>query len=442
MLKKNTNKLILIAIILIGLFLRFYKLRDLAPFVGDQGRDYLAARDILVNKKLTFKGPQTSIPWIYLGPFFYYFLAFFLSIGKFDPLFPIYGTSIFGVFSIILIFVIVKNMFSERTGLIAAFFYAISPYSILQSRISLHPSIFPFFEILFFIFLYDFFQKRKIIYLILLFLNFLIIIQLHLSAVLLIPITLLIYEKFKKQNSNTLFKLFLMLAISLLFLKILKNSPMTSLKYWWKIFSEIFSYGNFFGAIFALFLTIKGICYLVKINNFQTKILKICLVVIITGLTVKNSQAEHYFNLFLPIIIIVFSLGIEEILRRRFKRIFFLICSFFLIINSFYLIRTNYYSYIYGPPLKQRINLAKFIVEDSKNNNIILKRCGYLWDYPSTNKNYEYLVWWLSKGEKKVNRYIVYYILEPAGNFEGCNQIKGEIFDFNYAWVLKPETKI
>jgi len=436
--------LLLAAILLLGFFLRFYHLKALAMFIGDQGRDYLVAKEILVNHRFPLIGPQTSIPWIYLGPFFYYFLAIFLWLGKFDPVWPAYGTALFGVFTIYLIYLLGKKIKNEETGLLASFFYAISPYAVLQSRVSLHPSILPFFVILYLIFLLKFNLLGQI-------LSFLIAVQLHLSAILLLPIFFVYREWVKTGENKSLrklksFRVFMIGILGMIVLKIFKGSPFTPFSYWWKMFEEIFSYGDFLGAILALGIVFLGMIRVIKDSVVGSKILLISFLFIVCGLTVKNSQAEHYFNLFLPVIILIFSWGLEELLKFGPKRFFaYGIIFFFLVANCFLLINSSYFLKFYGPGMEERKELANFIVNDSAGKPIILRRCGPLWDYSSTNMNYEYLVWWLTKGkfEKDQSKGILYYILEPKEAFktkEGCAEIDFENYlkkEFNHAFVLK-----
>jgi len=457
-LKKNIR---IILILLLGLFIRLFRLEQTAVFVGDQGRDYLVARDILIYHRFPLLGPQTSIPWIYLGPFFYYFLAFFLWIGKFDPIWPAYGTAFFGVLAIYLIYLLGEKLFDEKAGLLSALFYAISPYAILQSRISLHPSILPVFVIFFLISLTDLSRCVKLLHsrgvaLI----SFLVAVQLHLSAILLLPISFICWEmvrfrKIRELRSLRLLKLFMIGVFGIAAIKILKGSPFTPFSYWWKIFEEIFSYGNFFGAVLALGIVVFGLIRAIREIGVGSKIILISLVVIVCGLAVKNSQAEHYFNLFLPVIIIFFSLGLTQLWKSRFGSILvYFICAFFLISNYYLLITTNYFSKIYGLGLAERIKVAKAITDDSGKKEFELARCGPLWDYPSTNNNYEYLVWWLGgkfqkKEKSKTKNLPTYIIYEPSSSIEEsevCRNyfgIKKEgliIFQSKDILVIKQET--
>lgn len=451
------EKLFLILILIVGSFLRFYKLSKLAVFIGDQGRDYLAAKEILTGRKSALFGPQTSIPWIYLGPFFYYFLAFFLWLGKFNPIWPVYGTAFFGVLAIYLIYILGKKLFSEKVGLLSALFYAISPFAVLQSRISLHPSILPIFVIIFLVFLVDLtrsaklFHSRGVMRGGIMLGAFLIAVQLHLSAILLLPIAAICLER-EKFGSIRIFKLFILVSLGFLIFKLYRNSPLTPISYWWKMFAEIFSYGGIFGSFIALFLTMTGLVFLISQKKRGERILLFSLGVILIGLTIKNSQAEHYFNLFLPVVILVFAYGLAQSSKLKLGNIVIrLVALFFLFTNYYLLITSNYFSKVYGPGLEARIKLAKFIVDDAGEGEFGLKRCGPLWDYPSTNNNYEYLIWWLSgeyrtKQESSLAGYPIYIIYEPVSSIEesevcekyfGIEESGERIFESEFATIVR-----
>ena len=76
MLKINIKKhWVIIIIIAISAFMRLFKISDYMEFLGDQGRDVVIVRDFLKHGNLFFIGPQTSIGNMYLGPYYYYFIA-------------------------------------------------------------------------------------------------------------------------------------------------------------------------------------------------------------------------------------------------------------------------------------------------------------------------------------------------------------------------------
>ncbi|MDZ7586952.1 MAG: hypothetical protein U0946_04300, partial [Patescibacteria group bacterium] len=66
----------------LGAILRFYRLPQTLQFLGDQGRDALVLKDLVVNFNLPFIGPITSVGGFYLGPLYYYLMAPFLWVAR------------------------------------------------------------------------------------------------------------------------------------------------------------------------------------------------------------------------------------------------------------------------------------------------------------------------------------------------------------------------
>ena len=74
-------------LLLFGVFLRFWRLEGFVTFLGDQGRDAIVIRRILTGEHFPAIGAPTSIGQVYLGPFYYYFIAPWLLLFNFNPLF-------------------------------------------------------------------------------------------------------------------------------------------------------------------------------------------------------------------------------------------------------------------------------------------------------------------------------------------------------------------
>ncbi len=142
------TKLIFFLILLVGSFLRLYRLPDTMQFLGDQGRDALIARAILFDHDPAFIGPVTSVGNMYLGPFYYYFMVFPLMLSYPSPVGPAYAVALVGIVTLALLFILGKQMIGKRAALIAMGLYAISPIIIANVRFSWNPNIVPFFSLL------------------------------------------------------------------------------------------------------------------------------------------------------------------------------------------------------------------------------------------------------------------------------------------------------
>ena len=156
----NWELISIISILVLGLFLRLYKIKDYLVFLGDEGRDALVVWNIL-HGDLTLLGPTASVGGFFLGPFYYYLMAPFLWLSRYDPVGPAIMVAIIGVVTIYLVYSIGKDFFNVKAGLISALLYAISPIVIIYSRSSWNPNVFPFFTIITLFTLYRAVVKNK-----------------------------------------------------------------------------------------------------------------------------------------------------------------------------------------------------------------------------------------------------------------------------------------
>jgi 4-amino-4-deoxy-L-arabinose transferase-like glycosyltransferase len=145
-LKRHYSSIILISILALGAFLRLYKINEYLTFLGDEGRDVLIVRRMIVDHKFTLLGPTASVGGFFLGPIYYYFMIPFLWLWNFDPTGPAVMVALFGIATIYLVFRMSKEMFGDEAGIVASSLYALSPLVISYSRSSWNPNIVPFFS--------------------------------------------------------------------------------------------------------------------------------------------------------------------------------------------------------------------------------------------------------------------------------------------------------
>src|SRR4030042_5978400 len=103
-----TNNWILIMVLIIGVFLRFYKFTGFVTFLGDQGRDAIIIKRILTFEHFPAIGAPTSIGQVYLGPFYYYFIAPWLLFFNFNPIGLAIGVGFFSSLFLLINYLIVK----------------------------------------------------------------------------------------------------------------------------------------------------------------------------------------------------------------------------------------------------------------------------------------------------------------------------------------------
>ncbi len=145
---------LLIIILLLAAFLRLYKIEGYMTFLGDEGRDVLVVKRMIVDRKWTLLGPTASVGGFFLGPIYYYFMLPFLWLFRLNPVGPAIMVALFGVATVYLIYHVAKEFFDKTAGLIAATLYALSPLVIAYSRSSWNPNLVPFFALLYIYSLY------------------------------------------------------------------------------------------------------------------------------------------------------------------------------------------------------------------------------------------------------------------------------------------------
>lgn len=148
MVAAKINKYLLIGIIILAAFLRLYNIEGYMTFLGDEGRDVLVVKRIIVDHKLTLLGPTASVGGFFLGPIYYYMMIPFLWAFRLNPVGPAVMVALFGVATVYLIYLTGRDFFNRKVGLLAAFLYATSPYIIAYSRSSWNPNLMPFFSLL------------------------------------------------------------------------------------------------------------------------------------------------------------------------------------------------------------------------------------------------------------------------------------------------------
>lgn len=150
----------ILLVLIIAAVLRLYKIADYLTFLGDEGRDALVVYNIL-HGKLTLLGPTASVGGFFLGPVYYYFMSPFLWLFNYNPVGPAVMVALLGVATVYLVYVVGKSFFDFKTGLVAAFLYAISPLVIIYSRSSWNPNVVPFFSILTIYVLYQAYARKS-----------------------------------------------------------------------------------------------------------------------------------------------------------------------------------------------------------------------------------------------------------------------------------------
>ena len=128
MFNKIRPKIILLAILLVSLFFRSYKLNNLYIFDWDQEDDAKKVMEMIDNHKPRLIGPRVANDsGFFVGPFHYYFLAPFYAVTKGNPLAGAYASIFVGLITTLVIYLVSEKIFGRKGAYLAALLYAIVP---------------------------------------------------------------------------------------------------------------------------------------------------------------------------------------------------------------------------------------------------------------------------------------------------------------------------
>ncbi len=388
--------IILLALLFFASIMRFYRLSEYMTFLGDEGRDAIVIKDLLVNHNLPFIGPTTSVGNIYLGPLYYYMMAVPMAIFWLNPVAGAGMNALIGVLTIILIYWISKAWFGRVSGLIASFLYAISPVTITYSRSSWNPNPAPFFALLVVFGLMKTHKSGNFLWLIFTGIALAAALQMHYLAVFLLPVVLILYiyeiwrEKSKKLITKNLIPgtvlgvISFLLVMSPLLLFDLKHDflnykALTSLLiegqsvqvnifsnlskipslYSYNLIGRYMSGENFFLTVILSLLLLLPIVYS-KLKNWPILVLAVWLVVGLAGLSFyKGNIYDHYLGFLNPVLFILFGSLFVLFKNSVWKGAILLLVLLLTIIN----LGKNPLLYPPNNQLQRTKEVAKFIIQ-------------------------------------------------------------------------------
>jgi len=200
---KTKEFLLIFFIALVAAFLRFYRLRELMVFLGDEGRDTLLVKRLIVDRDPILVGPTTSVGKIHLPPLYYYFMAPWLILSGLDPIGPAIGVALLGILTIPLLYIFSKNLLGKRAAFFTTVLYSVSHVAISNTRFSWNPNPMPLVALLLIYNLYKAWQNQSFKATIGVFLFLGLCLQLHYMILILTPfITFFMFLALWKVRTN------------------------------------------------------------------------------------------------------------------------------------------------------------------------------------------------------------------------------------------------
>ena len=353
-LKKNW---VLILILLVGAFMRLYKIDAYMTFLGDEGRDSIIVRNLLVYADPILIGPGTSVGGMYLGPLYYYFMAPFLFLSGFSPVGPAVGVALLGVITIYLIYLAGSSWFSREAGLISATLFAISPTVITYSHSSWNPNIMPFFALLSVYSIWKVYKEHKYNYLLVTAVSFAFVLQSHYLGVFLAPIIFIYWFLSRVPIRYNLFSitLFIFLMSPLLIFDIRHNWMNSRALYKFiTVREEVVSINplNSISRVYPLLMQVNSsmltakteplgqiasisiILFLVLIPFRNKKMLILWFASGIIGLSLyKQNIYDHYFGFLFPVPFLLIGVILQKIYESKYRVFGILVFSILVFVN-------------------------------------------------------------------------------------------------------------
>ena len=158
--KKHKFILLFLLIVLVGMYLRFYRIESVQSFGWDQGRDAWKTRDI-IKGQIVLNGPRTGVGHFHLGSIWYYMLVPFYLLTNLDPVGAIYLNIIVNLFNFAAILFVTKKIYGEKAALFVIFIYATNKYLIEINRTAWNVSPIPGVAALIFYSIYKIVYESK-----------------------------------------------------------------------------------------------------------------------------------------------------------------------------------------------------------------------------------------------------------------------------------------
>lgn len=124
------------------------------PFLFDNGRDLLAVKKIVVERKFTLLGPFSGLQGVFQSPLWYYLLAIPFILGGGDPRAIMVFMVFLGLLGILLAYFLGRKLFGRRFALVLALLLTFAPSAVFLSRIAWPPYPIPYLMIPFYFFLF------------------------------------------------------------------------------------------------------------------------------------------------------------------------------------------------------------------------------------------------------------------------------------------------
>ena len=190
----------ILPLLIFAAFFRFANYPDRLTLHQDQARDAIIAQYSIDHKTLPLLGPPSSAGLFSFGPIYYWIIISFNLLMPFFVFGPWLGFTLFSLLSVYIFYLLGKNLYGHRFGLLLALVSAVCASEVLNAPDMLNPVLISFFTTLALFSSVMLLKKQKLLYGLLLGLSVGTALNLHLQAIgllSLLVITPVILRSFK-----------------------------------------------------------------------------------------------------------------------------------------------------------------------------------------------------------------------------------------------------
>ncbi|OGH41345.1 MAG: hypothetical protein A3H79_03375 [Candidatus Levybacteria bacterium RIFCSPLOWO2_02_FULL_36_8b] len=480
---KKIEIIFFIFIIAISLLSRSIEVLNKNYIFGfDQGRDYLAVKNIVVDRKLTLIGSEVGagaagLNGIFQGPLHYYFLSIPFILMKGDPYGGVILMFLFSMASVAFSYFLGRKIFGAIGGLTTALLFALSPMFIAQARFVWNSNPSTLFILLSCLFVYlGMKKKNKYIFLSSFFAGFVYNFQFAVSIPLSISIILLYVFVAKIREIKKyliLFSGFFIAFLPMLLFEIRhgfmgikgfavylfgpKEAGASFLPSQRIIVDHLSSFFNAFMDVFPkniaspylllLIVLIPALYYFFKEKNSDLRkfigfLLLLFPVHFLVFLFFRNAVWVYYLIALNIVYILLFSYSIASAFKRNNKiiKIFYVVFLLFVLIRALPML-VNVFNYDirdYGgtAKIKGKTDAIDFIYNDANGKKFSL----FIFSPPIYTYPYDYILWWHAGGKfgympDKVKSGTFYLLIEKDnGQFWYKGWLETVIKDGTVVW--------
>lgn len=446
------NKILFLLILVLGVFLRFYKIDSLFFLDSEIADNLLDIKNYYLSNSLPLIGPPTSHPWLYFGPIFYWIYAPALILSNFNPLSYVYFGNVVGMAVIILNYFIVKKYWGVWPSTLSSFLVATSFYLLDFSQLSRFYSYIIPVTYVFLLFLLKFLNNpQNGIFWVFFILG--VSFSFHYTPLVLIPPTIVIFCKYRKEfkvkeiigalagfilplipvlihDSKNGFKMMINLffwlpyrllnAVGILHKDAIpQNAVEIGAKQFFTFIADLFSlpserFGLYLGAVLLLAVVLV---YLKNHRSFEKYTNTLFFYMLFSSflLIIHGDTPLHYFLLMSPFFIIFLSVVFIRLASNKALRILMILYLITNIVGVFNTIDKKHnrsLSVNYSPSIvtsySTQKKVAAFLVKDSGDLPVSLKRIGKNDEFEGNfAQNYQYLMWLYGNEPVKVGETVI-----------------------------------